>query len=126
MLSIKPKSIKSNSLWGCSSAGRASDLHSEGRRFDPCHLHHLALRELYHQLRPSDQLAQGAERPGFFNLHHMKIAASINGFNLYHFLAVNPEIKQFVTYPDLRRGSKLRKSNDGFFKIDWTNRGVYY
>ena len=25
--------------WGCSSAGRASDLHSEGRRFDPCHLH---------------------------------------------------------------------------------------
>ena len=26
-------------LWGCSSTGRASDLHSEGRGFDPCHLH---------------------------------------------------------------------------------------
>jgi hypothetical protein len=25
--------------WGHSSAGRASDLHSEGRRFDPCCLH---------------------------------------------------------------------------------------
>lgn len=26
-------------VWGHSSAGRASDLHSEGRRFDPCCLH---------------------------------------------------------------------------------------
>ena len=25
--------------WGCSSAGRASDLHSEGHRFDPVQLH---------------------------------------------------------------------------------------
>ena len=28
-------------IGGCSSAGRASDLHSEGHRFDPFHLHHL-------------------------------------------------------------------------------------
>ena len=27
-------------FWGCSSVGRASDLHSEGHRFDPVHLHH--------------------------------------------------------------------------------------
>ena len=30
---------------GCSSAGRASDLHSEGRRFDPCHLHHIISKD---------------------------------------------------------------------------------
>ena len=29
-------------FWGHSSAGRASDLHSEGRRFDPCCLHHFS------------------------------------------------------------------------------------
>ena len=27
--------------WGCSSVGRASGWHSEGRRFDPVQLHHL-------------------------------------------------------------------------------------
>src|SRR5690606_40681609 len=30
-------------LWGHSSAGRAPDLHSGGRRFDPVWLHHLRL-----------------------------------------------------------------------------------
>ena len=34
-------SIYTYILWGCSSAGRASDLHSEGHRFDPVHLHQL-------------------------------------------------------------------------------------
>ena len=29
-------------FWGISSAGRASDLHSEGHRFDPVILHHFA------------------------------------------------------------------------------------
>lgn len=34
-------------LWGYSSAGRASDLHSEGHRFDPVYLHQgLSLRRL--------------------------------------------------------------------------------
>ena len=27
-------------LWGCSSAGRALEWHSRGRRFDPVQLHH--------------------------------------------------------------------------------------
>ena len=31
------------SLWGCSSAGRALEWHSRGRRFDPVQLHHLIL-----------------------------------------------------------------------------------
>src|SRR5665811_2438319 len=30
---------------GCSSAGRAPDLHSGGRRFDPDQLHHLPARD---------------------------------------------------------------------------------
>jgi hypothetical protein len=30
-------------FWGCSSAGRAPDLHSGGRRFDSCHLHQFYL-----------------------------------------------------------------------------------
>ncbi len=28
-------------MWGLSSAGRASDLHSEGHRFEPDRLHHI-------------------------------------------------------------------------------------
>ena len=29
------------SIWGCSSVGRAFALQAKCRRFDPCHLHHL-------------------------------------------------------------------------------------
>ena len=38
MIHFQRRSVK---FRGHSSAGRASDLHSEGRRFDPCCLHQL-------------------------------------------------------------------------------------
>ena len=33
-------------MWGCSSVGRASALHAEGRRFDSCHFHHIFERRI--------------------------------------------------------------------------------
>ena len=30
-----------DTVWGCSSAGRAPALHAGGHRFEPVHLHHL-------------------------------------------------------------------------------------
>jgi hypothetical protein len=44
---------KMNELWGCSSVGRASDLHSEGRRFDSCHLHHFFCTKFLILKKPS-------------------------------------------------------------------------
>ncbi len=34
-------------MWGCSSPGRASDLHSEGSGFESCHLHQKSMRGSY-------------------------------------------------------------------------------
>ena len=36
---MQPRSTLSQARWGCSSAGRAPESHSGGRRFDPVHLH---------------------------------------------------------------------------------------
>ena len=35
-----------NYIWGCSSLGRAFDLHSKGSEFDPRQLHNLGLSEI--------------------------------------------------------------------------------
>ena len=36
---IRAKNVRLSKFWGHSSVGRASDLHSEGQRFDPVRLH---------------------------------------------------------------------------------------
>ncbi len=42
---------RSRLVWGHSSAGRASDLHSEGRRFDPCCLHQIIISRFSSMLK---------------------------------------------------------------------------